>query len=107
LFVAVPAKDAAGFVIAPVAGHLGQRGRALGAFQQQSVGVEGQYAGGSVAIPPFHQHAAEAFLLLGRQLEHRRLAAAPHRQQVTAVGDNGAAVENQIPSVEIGVEHGR
>jgi site-specific DNA-cytosine methylase len=52
------------------------------------------YPRGSVALPPFHQHAAEAFLLLGRQLEHRRLAPAPHGQQV---GDDGTAVGDQIP----------
>ncbi len=69
-----PAQNAAGLIVLPRSGHVAERGRTGGALQQQRVFVARKHAGCTVSIPPFHDRAAEAFVLLGRQLEHGRFA---------------------------------
>ncbi len=45
--------------------------------------------------PPFHDRAAEALILLKRELEHGGFAVPQHRQKPGGAGDNGFAIGDQ------------
>jgi len=75
------AKNAARLVVLASGDHCRERARAGSPLEQQRWPVLRQDLGGAIAIPPGHQRAAAALLVLARDLQHGLHAIVAHGQK--------------------------
>ena len=73
---------------------------AMARSKRRVVGISGEGPRRAPAVPPLHQHPAEAFALLVEQLGHGPFAALHHGPQVGGQGDNRITVRTQARSVQ-------
>ena len=98
-------EDARRGVVLAAAGHVAERARSEGAFEEEDAVGFGEDARGAVAIPPAQEDVAVALLVAGAgDPEHAGDAVAPHRQQIGGAGGDGRAVGYEAPAREPGIE---
>jgi hypothetical protein len=95
------ADDAAGLVILAIAGYLDKGAAAVRPEHPDRIAFVADDSWDADAFPPSHQHAAAAFLIAVRDLDHAGVTDPIDRQQVRAACFERLAVGGQFPTLEV------